>query len=139
MVKGFIENGEKVVKIAEEIQIGGTITTIMAIMLLVILCLLIFWGSKIAKVFIKTMSEIGFATKEMAESIRTLVDENVKKDETVRKNNEDFNNVRRLHVEEIKRVTEMANNVDKTLEKVEEKQDTIVTNVNKILTILEVK
>jgi hypothetical protein len=139
MIEEMIENGGKIVRVAEEIQVGGTLATIMAIMLLIILCFILFWGSRGAKQSIVTMKEFGHATKEMAESIRTLVDENIKKDETSQRNIDDFNNVRRLHIEEIKRVTEMACSVDKTLEKVEEKQDSMALDVNKILTILEVK
>ena len=139
MVNEALENGEKAVRIAEDIQFSGTITTIMAIMLLIILVLLCIWGNKWVKASINTMTEFGHATKEMAESIRTLVDENVKKDEFSQRNIEDFNNVRRLHIEEIKRVTDVACNVDKTLEKVVVKQEVMNDNVNKILTILEVK
>lgn len=139
MVKEFIENGEKIVRVAEDIQFSGTITTIMAIMLLVILCFIIFWGSKGAKQLIVTMKEFGHATKEMAESIRALVDENIKKDETSQRNIDEFNNVRRLHIEEIKRVTEMACNVDKTLEKVVVKLDIMDGDNKEIKAMLKVK
>ena len=139
MIKGVIENGEKVVKIAEEIHYSGTMTTIMAIMLLVVLCFILFWGSKGAKQSNTTMKEFGTATKEMTETIRELVNENIKKDESAQRNIEDFNNVRRLHIEEMKRVTDIACNVDKTLTKVGEKQDIMTANINKVLTILEVK
>lgn len=139
MVKEILENGDKVVRIAEDIQYSGTLPIIMSIMLLVILGLLFFWGSKLVKVSVTTMREIGHATKEMAESIRALVEENIKKSEAAQRNNVDFNVARKLHAEELKRVTEMAKNVDKTLEKVEEKQDSMAMDVSKILTILKVR
>lgn len=132
MIKDIVENGDKVVKIAEQIQVGGTITTIMSIMLLAIFS----WGSWIFYKWTKNsmiaMRDMSLAAKEMAESNRTLVDSNIKKDENLQYHLAEFNSVRKSHIEEIKRVNDSACGVEKRLEKVENKQEIMMVDVKEI-------
>ena len=139
MVEEIIENSSKAVHLAEQINTTGTLTTLMSVILLAILCGSAWWFSKWIKMSISTMNDIGKATREMAESNRKLVEENQKKDELTQHNMDEFNSIRRIHVEEIKRVTDLACTVDKRLEKVESKQDNLSLDVKEVLTILKSK
>ncbi len=121
MVKEVLENGDKVVKIAEQIQVGGTITTIMSIMLLVVFSLGSWIFYRWTKNSMVAMKDMSAAAKEMAESNRTLVESGVRKDENLQS-----------HLINLKRIDDSIHGADKRLEKVENKQEIMMGDVKDI-------
>lgn len=139
MVKEVIENSDKVVTIAERINVGGTLSIIMSLMLLTMFAMGYWLFYKWIRGSMDTMKEMARAGTDLAESNKNLVNANINKDQDYRRQATDFNNVRLSHVEEIKRVNDSAKCVDFAVKHLEVQISDVAMDVKEIKAYIKIK